>query len=332
MRILITGISGLIGRWTAAAAEADGHEVFGLDLRPVPDGVPCRGFFHGDLLDVRLVERALRESAPEVVVHLAARTDLKETQRLEGYSANIEGVRGLVGVSGAVPSVRRVLYTSSQLVCRIGHIPRTMQEYCPSTLYGESKAWTERIVRETDGAGKEWSLVRPTTVWGPHVGPHYRRMMELIRRGRYFHCGPGALRKSYAYVGNIAYQYVRLMTAPREAVHGRTFYLADYEPLSLRAYADGLARGFGARPIPTYPLSVVRVLARAGDLLNAIGWRSFPFNSFRLGNILTEYIFDLRETEEVCGPLPVGWRDGVSATCRWYLDKVDRASVIGGSR
>lgn len=325
MRILITGISGLIGRWTAAAAQADGHEVFGMDLRPVPEGVPCRGFFHGDLLDFGLVERALRESAPEVVIHLAARTDLDETQRLEGYAVNIEGVRGLVRASAAVPSVRRVIYTSSQLVCRVGHVPRNMEEYCPSTLYGESKVLTERIVRETDGAGREWLLVRPTTVWGPHVGPHYRRMMELIRRGRYFHCGPGALRKSYAYAGNIAHQYVRLLTAPREAVHRRTFYLADYEPLSLRAYADELARGFGTKSIPTYPLPLVRALAAVGAGLNAVGWPEFPFNQFRLANILTEYIFDLTATEAVCGPLPHRWEQGVEATCRWYLSTVGRS-------
>lgn len=330
MKVLVTGNVGLIGRWTSKLLAAQGHEVVGFDTRPLSAGIPSTRHHVGDVLDRAAVGRVLSVEGPDAVIHLAARTDLDETRHLQGYAANIDGVRNLLDAIRGTPSVRRAIITSSQLVCRIGHIPRSMEEYCPSTLYGRSKVRTEEITRELDGGGKEWVLVRPTTVWGPHMGPHYQRLLELIRRGRYFHCGPGLLPKSYAYAENIAWQYGRLLMAPAERVHRRTLYLADYEPLSLRAYADGLAAGMGARPVPTYPLPLVQLLARIGDGLNALGWQRFPFNSFRLGNILTEYVFDLHETESVCGPVPVGWRDGVAATCRWYLEKIG-AQAPGGA-
>jgi nucleoside-diphosphate-sugar epimerase len=319
MKVLVTGSVGLIGRWTCAALTSQGHEVVGYDLcRPLPDRAYARHHV-GNLMDGPGLRRILMGEKPDAVVHLAARTDLDETKDLNGYASNIEGVRNLLEAVRATPSVRRSVITSSQLVCRVGHLPASMGEYCPSTLYGQSKVMTERITRESDGGGREWVLVRPTTVWGPHMGPHYQRLLQLIRSGRYFHCGAGSLLKSYAYVENIAWQYTRILIAPAREVHSRTFYLADYEPLSLKAYADALAEGLKARPIPTYPLPIVRFLARAGDLINAIGWRRFPFNSFRLRNILTEYVFDLRATEAVCGPLPHRWEQGVKATCRWYL-------------
>jgi hypothetical protein len=59
----------------------------------------------------------------------------------------------------------------------------------------------------------------------------------------------------------------------------------------------------------------------AGDALNACGFKRFPFNSFRLNNILTEYVFDLASTEAACGPLPYTQDDGIKATARWFLLK-----------
>lgn len=140
----------------------------------------------------------------------------------------------------------------------------------------------------------------------------------MIADGRYFHVGRGALRKSYGYVGNVAHQYIKLLLAEAESVHGKTLYLADYEPLALREWVNMLSRELGSVPIKTVPESVARVAARCGDFINACGYRGFPFNSFRLKNVLTEYRVDLAETEKVCGPLPYTLQEGVKETAKWY--------------
>jgi nucleoside-diphosphate-sugar epimerase len=266
-----------------------------------------------------------------MVVHLAARTDLEETQDIDGYAANIAGVRNLIAAVRLTPSVRRVIYTSSQLVCRVGYVPTSDLDYCPNTLYGRSKVLTETIVREHDGGNVEWCLVRPTTVWGPGMSPHYQSLLGFIRQRRYFHCGRAKLFKSYVFAPNIAHQYAQLLNANVASIHGSTFYLSDYAPLSLRDYTDGLAREMGAPQIPTLPLPLARLLALAGDLLNVCGLKSFPFNSFRLNNILTEYIFDLSPTEEVCGPLPYSQEQGIKETAEWYLS-VSRSGGAGHER
>lgn len=293
--------------------------VVGLDINP-PEDIPAGLYFEPcDILDARHLSGILYDKKPDAVIHLAARTDLHETRDIQGYAANIAGVRNLVQAVKSVPGIRRCIYTSSQLVCRVGHVPATDTEYCPNTLYGESKVLTEQIVREANGGGVEWCLTRPTSVWGPHMGPHYQSMLRLIGKGRYFHCGQGKLYKSYGYVGNIAHQYVRLLTAVTASIHRKTFYLADYQPLSLRDYTDGLARAMGAPRIPTVPVQAARLLAVAGDVLNTCGLRTFPFNSFRLNNILTEYVFDLSRTEALCGPSPYTAEQGITETAQWYL-------------
>ncbi len=316
-RVLVTGTSGFIGRQLAALLAERGYAVMGVDRRD--PSTPPNAYEHrrADLLDAAAIRDALRDWQPVAVLHLAARTDLDETQSLAGYAANTDGVTNLLSAIRETPSVRRLICTSTQLVCRVGYRPTHDRDFCPNTLYGESKVQTEEICRAEDGAGTTWTIVRPTTIWGPGMKPHYVRFFRMVQRGRYFHVGRRPLLKSYGYVGNTVYQYWGLLEAPAERVGNKVFYLADYEPLSLQAWADEFSQQFGAPPIRTIPLAVATGAARVGDLVNAAGLRSFPFNSFRLKNVMTPYLFDLEATREVCGPLPFTMQAGVAATIAW---------------
>lgn len=321
MKVLVTGSAGLIGQWVCKALQTDNHEVIGLDWQHNQQYTDR--FYECDILDKEQIAQCFRDENPQSVIHLAARIDLEETRQLNGYAANIDGVHNILECVRDTDSVERVIVTSSQLVCRVGYVPKTDDEYCPNTLYGKSKVLTEQITRELDGGGKPWCLVRPTTVWGPGMSPHYETMLRLIRAGRYFHCGRGKLFKSYSYAGNIAHQYRQMLTAPDAAIHQKTFYLADYEPFSLREYTNGLARELNAPKIPTMPLPLAKILAWTGDLFNAVGMKRFPFNSFRLRNILTEYRFDMTSTRNVCGDLPYSFDDGICETASWFLSTQD---------
>ncbi len=115
---------------------------------------------------------------------------------------------------------------------------------------------------------------------------------------------------------------MRLLKAPAEAIHRKTFYLADYEPIDLMAWSDAFQRAFGARRIPNVPEPVARALAYCGDAINAVGQTSFPFNSRRLKNILTEYQFDLTSTKAVCGSLPCTMEYGVNQTLAWLRNVI----------
>jgi GlcNAc-P-P-Und epimerase len=317
MKVLITGSAGFIGQALVRRLNADGWEVTGLDNRPAPASsfgstMVC------DILDARQLTGLVQGISPDAIVHLAARTDLDEKVDLAGYATNINGVENLIAAVRLTPSIKRAIWTSSQLVCRVGYVPRSETEYAADTLYGQSKIRTEQIVREHDGAGTEWCLTRPTTVWGPGMSPHYQRFLRMIQHGYYFHVGTTPLWKSYSYIENIAFQYACLLKAPAERIHRKTLYLADYEPIDLLAWSDGFQRAFRSRPIPHMPLALARALAYCGDAANAVGFRSFPFNSFRLNNVLTQYRFDLAPTEAVCGPLPFTIERGVMETAAWF--------------
>jgi nucleoside-diphosphate-sugar epimerase len=315
MKVLVTGSSGFIGQALVRRLKAAGWEVAGLDKQP-----GATADFVCDILDAALLNEVVLGFSPDALVHLAARIDIDEKADLAGYPANTEGVQNLIAAVRRTPSIKRAIWTSSQLVCRIDYVPRDDTDYNADTFYGRSKVLTEQIVRREDGAGREWCLVRPTTVWGPGMSAHYQRFLRLIQRGYYFHVGRAPLLKSFSYIGNLTYQYLQLMNASPELIHRKTFYLADYEPLDLVAWGDAFQRAFQARPIPRVPVAFAHTLAYCGDAANALGIRSFPFNSRRLKNILTQYQFDLTATKAVCGPLPRTIEQGIQETADWFND------------
>jgi len=90
MRFLISGAGGLLGSKLAEVAIAAGHVVFaGYSSAPPPCGTPVRL----DLTDPDSIKSALRASAPDVVFHCAALTDVDrcEAERELALRINAEG-------------------------------------------------------------------------------------------------------------------------------------------------------------------------------------------------------------------------------------------------
>jgi GlcNAc-P-P-Und epimerase len=299
---------------------SDNYESLGVDIRSPKSGAPLGwSFAQCDILDTAKLRSIVREFAPEVVVHLAARTDI-DGQSVAAYSANVEGTRNLVAAVTAAGTVERVLFASSQLVCRVGYVPRNDTDYCPINPYGESKVLSENIIREDMPQTITWCLLRPTTIWGEGMSGHYERFLRHLQAGRYFHFGQGPLLKSYGYVGNTVYQIMKFMSIDSGQIHRKTFYLSDYEPLSLTAWIDRLAQALGAAPPRSVPVVMARILGLGGDFVNWLGFTTFPLNSYRVRNILTEYIFDMAGTEKICGALPFTTDQGVIRTVRWFKE------------
>lgn len=316
-KILVTGSTGFIGSYLIDNLERESYVVLGIDKIFPQNSHQKKNFVECNILDRECLEKIVQNFSPAIIIHLAARTDLDEKKNIEGYASNIKGVKNLIEVIRQNLSIKRCIFTSSQLVCKIGYIPKNDHEYNPPNLYGESKVLTEKIVRQHDGGKVEWCLVRPTTVWGPGMSVHYRRLLNFIQKEQYFHVGTRELYKSYGYIGNVAYQYQKLMEAPVEKIQGKTFYLADYQPISLRHWTNLIQQELKVKPIPSYPEFTAKLAAKVGDVLNFLGWHQFPFNSFRLNNILTEYVFDLSETKKICGNLPYTPEQGVKEMVNW---------------
>ena len=323
MKVLVTGAKGFIGRELCRQLVDAGHEVCALDKKESSNPFEHSGIEWEvcDLLNRERMEEVMGGFGPEAIVHLGAKTGLKNFPADSDYfAANTRGTDGLMKAAKKSGSVRRMIFASTKYVWR-GEGEPGHREYSPATTYGESKVLMEESIWESDGGCPEWCIVRPTTIWGPGMSSHYQRFLGLVEKGSYFHIGSGKVRKDMGFVGNVAFQLIQLLVQPKEEVHQKVFYLCDYDPVILDEWAEAFRNEFEAPGIRRMPRMMAGILAGVGDVFNRFGWRSFPFNSFRMRNLTFDDLCDPKLTKEVCGDLPYSREEAVKLTVEWFRRK-----------
>jgi dTDP-4-dehydrorhamnose reductase len=140
--VLITGISGYVGRAAGAAAAAARYRVTGTFLHHAPDPAALRGC---ELVraSVEQIPDLIASLKPDVVLHTAAawRTEA------EAQAVIVEGTRGITEAASLVRA--RLIHMSTDLVFDGEHAPYTEQSMpAPVNFYGAAKAEAERIVLE----------------------------------------------------------------------------------------------------------------------------------------------------------------------------------------
>tara|TARA_R100000365_G_C2747960_1_gene78495 strand:+ start:2047 stop:2640 length:594 start_codon:yes stop_codon:yes gene_type:complete len=192
-------------------------------------------------------------------------------------------------------------------------------DYRPSTAYGESKIVGEQIVFDHASEAGSWSIVRPTSIWGPWFDVPYRDFFDMVAKGRYFKIRGMDPLKTFGYVGNVVHQLSSILSASTAETDGKIFWLADYIPLRLSKWADLIAEGLGTPAPRTVPWTVLSAAAKVGDGLSMVGVARVPITSFRLNNIVADMVYDTSATEQLVGALPYSLESGVAETVEWYL-------------
>jgi GlcNAc-P-P-Und epimerase len=331
MRLLVTGGSGFIGTHTVTRLLDAGHEVVNVSLE-APKRVAHAAYWRaGDVLDpVRLVE-IFASVCPEVVVHLAARTEMDEGTTPEvGFAANTQGTRNLLAAVRGSSSVRRLVVCSSQFVCGPGRLPRADDDYFPATVYGQSKVIAEQATR-TAALHCAWTIVRPTNIWGPFHPRYPNEFWKIARRGLYAHPGREPVVRSYGYVGNVVEQLLTIVERPTEDLHQKVLYLGD-PPDDIRHWADAFCVALSGRRAPTVPRSVLRAAGRVGDAIGRLSGRPFYLTSSRFQSMITDYPTPMERTYELLGRPRFTLDEGVAETVAWLRTQAGFERIPGACR
>ena len=318
MNVLITGGSGFIGTNLMEHYIRLGDRVINLDNAAPRNPSHARYWTKLDIRDARSLRTVVEEFSPNFIFHMAARTDL-DGLSLADYSANIDGVKAVIEAARNCARLHRAIFASSMLVCALGYLPKHESDYCPTTRYGESKVLGEMYVREFAANRFPWTIVRPTSLWGPWFSVPYKSFFDAIAKRMYMHPKGREIHRSYGFVLNAVHQLSRIASCHNgHAVERRVLYLADYQPIEISRWAQTISRQYGVPPPPKVPVGILKIVARAGDALKQTGVVSNPrLTSFRLNNLLTESVFDLRELKDVAGATPYDMEQGVAITVEW---------------
>lgn len=228
-----------------------------------------------DVRDGPAVTASFQEFRPELVFHLAAQIDVRESMDHPLHDASVN-VLGAVTVFEAahVAGVRRVVNTSTGGAIygetRVLPTPETVPPE-PISAYGVSKRTAEQYGQWFWHAkGLDVVTLRYGNVYGPRQDPRggagviaiFCDRMLTGRRPTVF--GDGTQTRDYVYVGDIAEANVAAALAT-DLGH-RVYNIGTGTEVSVLELVDGIARAGGADPDATAPEFVP---ARPGEVLRS---------------------------------------------------------------
>lgn len=311
-KVLITGGSGFIGT-NLLLFLIEKYEILNIDIRESNLTELQKYTSLVDITNYEKLRNVVISFSPDYIIHLAARTDLNG-KSINDYSANTAGVSNLMKIIHELPNLKKLIVTSSMLVCHTGYYPKDQFDYAPNTLYGESKVETERIVWDNKPQC-DWAIIRPTSIWGPWFGVPYRNFFDMVISRKYFHIGRKSCTKTYGYIGNAVYQIEQILFHETLNEDQKVFYIGDNPPTNIETWANEIAAELNYN-IKRVPFWMLKTAAYFGDLLKLFNI-TFPMTSFRLKNMTTDNTIDLSETYKIAPNPPCSRIDGIKATLQW---------------
>ena len=320
-RILITGISGFVGKETTRELlKNSNHEVVGL-IRPNTDKSRVLEFERNvefaeiDLCDINSLKRWLAMQSFEIIMHIGALRGGRPDAKDNYYLANVEATAVLA--TYCLLKKARFIYCSSVGV--FGAIPQHLPAD-ESTVrkednyYHFTKIRSEAIIDELTRNGLDSVIIRPAITYGiGDYGFPYtlcklvdKKMMVLPNRKVKIHLTDVKL---------LAQAFVFFTTSA--SGKGRKYIVADREPI----YLDDLVNHISLKiHDKVYPKS--RIISSKLFLLGEKTAKFFKNELFvsRFELISKSWFYDVEATYQDIPLQPINTLENFDEVINWYLE------------
>ncbi len=302
VNFLVTGANGAIGHRLCSILQERTYEVI-AGLRRKAEG-PWDRQIHFDLADEAVACSGLQGIS--CVFHLAGKAHaLGETRQndSEYHRVNTEGTRKLLEASKQA-GVRRFVFFSSVKAMNEGGqaVFDETAECLPKTPYGRSKLEAERLVLEGDYV-PEPVVLRLSMVYGPTKKGNLPRMIEAVANRRFLPLPELGNMRSMVHVDDVI--QAALLAAERPEAVGKTYIISDGQMYSTRKIYEWICEALG-RTVPAWaiPVSVLRMLAKAGDGIGLLRGRRFMFDTASLDKLAGSAMYSCEKITQELGFIP----------------------------
>jgi nucleoside-diphosphate-sugar epimerase len=334
MKVLVTGGTGFTGSHLVRRLLADGHSVHVIDnARGLSyDELVRRGarIELGTVADRGFCERALEESDPEVVYHLAAAFRQLNVPKQHYWEVNVGATRHLCEAAQR-RGVRKFVYCSTQGVH--GHIANPPGDenspILPEDYYQYTKWEGERAVNEIVArTGFDATTVRPTAIYGPGDPERYLMMFKRSLNGTFIMFGDGKTTYHPVYIDNLVDCF---LLAAERGRKGEAYIGGDERYYTLNELITHVGRAMGIDvKIKHYPYWPLYVAAAAVEFACMPFRITPPIFRRRAAWFKQVRAFSIEKAKRELGYRPrVGIAEGLAATAQWYKENGYLPSNIG---
>jgi nucleoside-diphosphate-sugar epimerase len=324
-KVIVTGGSGFIGIHLIELLLKENYEVVNFDIRKPINNQNLKYYRHISLTQKDLLRDEVLRFDPNFIIHLAAVTE-QNSNSLSNFRVNIEGSRNLLEVTNELTQLEKFVFVSSQYVNTPGCThSENLEELTPYGFYGESKLLGEKM---TAGIlqSSHWTIIRPTTIWGPYHNILGEGLWKEILMKRYFHPRNDQVVKAYGYVKNTAWQISRIMEIDNILTDRKVFYLGD-ENISQDKWVAAFVSHLTNKKMRRLPKFIFLVLSEFGEILRRFGI-TFPLYRSRYRNLITSNPSPLVDALELFGPSPISFKVAIDETCAWVKQIHDKSRKV----
>ncbi len=326
MKVLVTGATGFLGGYVVEELLKHGFEVVGLARKTSNTslleelGVEIRW---GDITNAADMLEAVKDV--DAVVHLAAYyTFHGEKERF--YKVNVGGTRNVIEAA-LKNKVKRFIYCSTTEAVGPVKNPPADETYPPNPTYeyGRSKLEAEKLVSYYGNRGLEYTILRPTGLYGPRnvndVSYWFIKAVaerSLLAR---FVVGSGENLIQFTHAADAA-QSFRLALEREESI-GEVYFIGDEKAYTYNEVYKMVAELAGVDPPDRHiPPWLAKLMIAPLEFFNKLrGEENFLLHVDTVDAVTSDRAYSIEKAKKQLGFQPkYSLRDGLKETLEWYIE------------
>lgn len=325
MKILVTGASGFLGGHLIEEMSSRNYDFIGM-VRKDSDtnflkslGVELRV---GDLTAPESLIQATKNI--DIVIHLAAYYTFFGKKELY-KKVNVEGTRYLLEAS-LKNGVKRFIYCSSTEAIGTVEKPPAKEDSPPnpSYEYGKSKLEAEKIVREYGEKGMEYTILRPSGIYGPRnvEDISYWFIIAFAKNAlpTRIIVGSGKNLIQFAHVKDVVQGFLLTLEKP-EISKNQTYFISEDRAYTYLEVYKILSELFNRGPPKIHvPPILAKTIVAPVDFFNRLRGRvDFTWRISTVNDLTSNRAYSINKAMEELGFKPkYDLKTGLKETIEWY--------------
>ena len=324
LKILVTGVTGFIGRNLVTKLIQAQHEVTAL-VRRTSDvkGLPKKlRLIDGDLLNKSSLETAVHNI--DVVIHLAALFDFYPKDKKLLYRVNVEGTQNLLHACVKAPITRFIYLSTTEVIGPVENPPGTEETPLrPQFDYSKSKKQAEERVRSCAlETGLEYVILRSTGVIGEGELYTVFETVEAVNEGKIpMLPGDGEKTLMYTYVDDVVAGILRAIDSP--AAKNQTIILCPDEGMTYNELFEFLGTELGVDPPQRkVPTTLAKIGIGIMSPFKNRGKTTFLWHMQSVQSMDEERSYSNAKAKTLLNWSPATtMQDGLIKTIKWYYEQ-----------